>query len=429
MKRPRCRWYAWVACGLVAVPPLFWILIVLIAPTDWARRRVVSRLEARSGRKVALEGVSVGLFGGIHLKNLEIGSPRDTAYPWLKAADIHLDFGPWRMLQGRCRPSEIDVDGVAVRVLRRADGKVELADLVRPVPAPGTGRGGSPAATEPRVAVRVRNARVLVVDEPSRTHLTLEDVEGEGYGEGPLAVVEQLRGTMNGGAFRFAARIDRTAKALSAEVQLRAEDVALDEGMAVLRYVVPVLAGASTAVKGRVAADVYFSGRGPTWPVLCRKLAGHGEVALNPVELVGTPLVAEISRFADLKGTRKLGSLHTDFVYKDQRITTDHFNMMVGRVPITMSGWTDLDGRIDYELKVEGLRERLPDQARRILGELKVDLGSLTVLNLRGTVDRVAMQVNGVSIDHGLLRDARLRPDDREKIRRLSRKLTEGLLR
>ncbi len=422
----RWRWYAWIACGVVAIPPLLWILVVLIAPTDSARRRVVSRLEARSGRRVALEGVSVGLFGGIHLKNLEIGSPHDTGDPWLKAADIHLDFGPWRMIKGQCRPSEVEVDGVAVRVLRRADGKVELADLVRPVPS--AGHGGPSASSEPRISVRVRNAEILVVDEPSRTRVKLEAVEGEGYGEGPLAVVEQLRGTMNGGAFRFAARIDRTSKALAFEAQLRAEDVALDEGMTVLRYVVPVLAGASSAVKGRLATDVYFAGRGPTWPLLFRGLAGHGEVALNPVELAGTPLVAEISRFADLKGARRLGSLHTDFVYKDRRISTDHFNMMLARVPITMSGWTDLDGRIDYEMKVEGLRERLPDNARRILGDLKVDLGSLTVLNLRGTIDRVAMQVNGLSIDRGLIRD-RLKPDDREKIRQMSRKLTESLLR
>ena len=130
-----------------------------------------------------------------------------------------------------------------------------------------------------------------------------------------------------------------------------------------------------------------------------RDLAGHGDVALNRVELDGTPLIAEISRFADLAGPRRVGSIRTDFVYKSRRITTDHFTLNIGRMPITMSGWTDLDGRIDYQMKISGLNERLPDRARRILGELKLDVGSLTALTLRGTLDKMVVQVNGVPID------------------------------
>lgn len=423
----RWRRYAWIAGGVAAIPPVLWILIVLVAPTGWARRQVVARLEARSGRRVALEGVSVGLFGGIHLTNLEIGSPKDTADPWLRAADIHLDFGPWRMLQGHCRPSQVEVDGVELRVLRRADGSVELADLIRPMAPPGSGR--SAHAVERRISVRVHGARVLVVDEPSGTRLKLEDVEGEGYGEGPVEVVEQLHGTINGGTFRFAARVDRTARAMSAEAQLRAEDVALDDGMSILRYVVPVVSGATSSIKGKLGADLYFRGRGPNWPKLCKALAGHGEVTINPIELAGTPLIAEISRFADLRGQRRLGSVRTDFIYRDRRITTDHFRLMVGRVPIMMSGWTDLDGRVDYEMKVQGLADHLPEQARRILGDLKIDVGSLTSLCLSGTLDQMAVQVNGVPLDRGVLREARLRPDDREKIRQLSRQLRDRFLR
>ena len=54
-----------------------------------------------------------------------------------------------------------------------------------------------------------------------------------------------------------------------------------------------------------------------------------------------------------------------DFVFKDRRVTTDHFTMNVAKVPITMAGWTDLDGRLDYLMKIQGLNERLPDRARK----------------------------------------------------------------
>ena len=415
MARRRWRWYVRIVCGLALVPLLLWLAVVLVAPTGWARRQIVARLEARSGRRVALDGVSVGLLGGIRLTNLEIGSPQEIGDPWLKAADVRLDFGLFRMLGGHCKPGRVDVDGVELRVLRRADGTVELADLIRPVPAPHA--TGSLPTPEDRVTVQLHRARVTVLDEPTQTRVQLEDVEGEGYREGPLAVIEQLRGTVNGGEFRFAARMDRTAGALATEAQLRADDVALDDGMKVLRYVVPFLAGAPTAVKGRLNADVYVQGRGPSWPRLCRGLVGQGSVALNRVELDGTPLVAEISRFADLAGTRRIGSIRTDFVYKDRRVATDHFTLNLGRVPVTMSGWTDLDGRLDYTMKIEGLNDHLPDKARRILGDLKLDVGSLTALTLRGSLDQMVVQVNGVPIDGNLIRESRLRPDDRERLR------------
>src|ERR1700677_3860636 len=106
----RWRWYVRIVCGLLLLPPLLWLLIVLIAPTGWARRLIVARLEARSGRRVALDGLSVGLLGGIRLVNLEIGSPQDTGDPWLKAALVRLDFGLPSMLGGHCKPGRVDVD-------------------------------------------------------------------------------------------------------------------------------------------------------------------------------------------------------------------------------------------------------------------------------------------------------------------------------
>jgi AsmA protein len=401
-------------------------------PTGWARRQIVARLEARSGRRVELEGVSIGLTGGIRLTNLAIGSPRDTRDPWLKAAEVRLDFGLWRLLGGHCQPARLEADGVELRVLRRGDGTVELADLVRPAPPPAP-RSAPEAATMPgpRVAVQVRSAAVTVVDEPTRTRLVLKDVDGDGYAEGPLAVVEQLGGTINGGRFQFTAELDRTRSALSAKARLRTDDVALDDGMNILRYVVPVLSGGPAPVKGRMNGELYAEGSGPTWPDLVRRLAGHGAVAIDRLTLDGAPLIAEISRIAEFGGRRRFGSVRTEFVFRERRITTDHFTLHVGRMPITMSGWTDLDGRVDYQMKIGGLKDGLPDQARRILGELKLDVRSLSSVALRGTLDRMVVQVGGVPIDTRRVGEARprLRPDDREQLRLLGRQLRDEFLR
>jgi hypothetical protein len=417
--------------GLIVIPVLFWLAVVVVAPTGWARRQVVAVLESRSGRRVGLERLSVCPLGGIHLINLEIGSPHSRSDPWLQADDLRLDLNLLQILRGRLKPTCLEANGVKLRILRRRDGTAEVADLIEPIPEPA--RGSLPSRASPlpadRVAIQVRRAHVTVIDEPAETRLQLEDVEGEGSWEGPRTIVDHLRGTLNGGPFRFAAQVDRTAAALSVEAQFRAEDVAVDPGMKVLRYVVPVLAGAPANLNGRLHADLYLQGRGASWNALGQAMVGQGVIALNSIDLEGAPLLAELSKLVDLAHPRRLASIQSDFLIKDRRITTDHFTLNLLRLPITMSGWTDLDGRVDYEMKVEGLTDRLPDRARRVLGDLNLDLGSLTTLTLRGTLNQMAVQVNGVPINGSLLHESGPRRDDRERLRLLGRQLRDRLLR
>jgi uncharacterized protein involved in outer membrane biogenesis len=427
----RWRWYVRLLIGLILLPMLLWLVVVVVAPTGWARRHVVAVLESRSGRSVGLERLSVCPFGGIHLTNLELGSPQGTEDPWLKAADLRLDLSLLQILRGQLQPTRLEADGVKLRVLRRQDGTVELADLLQPVPGPSTGPIATSArpAVADRVVVQIRHASVTVVDEPTETRLHLEDVEGEVSCEGRRTVIDHLRGLLNGGPFRFGAQLDRTASALSLEAQFRADDVTLDQGMRVLRYVVPVLDGAPSALKGRLHADLYVQGRGATWGTLCQSLVGQGVIALNPIDLDGAPLIAELSRLAELSNKRRVASIHSDFVVKDRRISTDHFTLNIARLPNTMSGWNDLDGRIDYQMKVEGLTDRLSDRARRVFSDLNLDLGSLTSLTLRGTLNQVVVQVNGVPIDGSLFHEAGVRRDDRERLRVLGRQLRDRILR
>jgi AsmA protein len=427
----RWRWYVRLLVGILLLPLLLWLVVIGVAPTGWARRHVAAVLESRTGRTVGLEKLSVCPFGGIHLTNLEIGSPQGRNDPWLKAADLRLDLGLLQILKGRLQPTRLEADGVQLRILRRQDGTVELADLLRPVPEVQTGsiaRRPDPSPAD-RVSIQVDHASITVVDEPTETRIHLEEVQGKGFCEGRRTVIDHLRGQLNGGSFHFAARLDRTAQALSLEAQFRADDVTLDQGMRVLRYVVPVLAGPPKALSGRLHADLYLQGEGSTWETLCQSLVGQGVVALNPIDLDDGPLVAELSKLVELSNPRGIASIQSDFVVKDRRITTDHFKMMIARLPITMSGWTDFDGRIDYRMKVEGLTNRLPDRTRRLLGDLNLDVGSLTSLTLRGTLNQMVVRINGVPLDGSLLRESGLRREDRERLRLLGRQLRDRILR
>jgi AsmA-like C-terminal region len=426
----RVRRYALGLAGLALIPPLLWIGVVLVAPTAWAKRHVTAALAASSRRSVALSGCSVGLFGGVELTGLSFGSPKSTDDPWLKAAKLRLDLSLCQLVLGTIEPRGIEVEGGELRVLRRADGSLELADFILPPPRAKNSRQREDSGPE-RITVQLHDAAVTLIDEASTSLLHLVKVDGDAVCEGRRVVVHNLRGVVNGGPFEFSGQLDRSGEELTLEARFRAEKVVLDDGMRLLRYAVPVLAGSSLDFKGQLAADVYLQGKGKTWEALSRTLAGHGVVAINPVDLEGSPIVEELSKIADIKRQGRVASIKTDFLISSRRITTDHFVLDVGRVPLNLSGWTDFDGNLDYKINLSGLKDRVPDKARRFLSELNVDLQTLKVLTIQGTVNQMVVQLNGISLDRDLLREAGLhvKKQDREKLRVLGRKLLDELVR
>ncbi len=431
MKRRRfCRLGLMIAAGVLAAPVLLWLLIVLVAPTNWARTHVVAALERASGRSVQLDDLDVCLSGAIELAGLRIGAPQAVGDPWLDAPRVRIDVSPWQLLCGKFEPSYLEAERATLRVLRRQDGTLELADLVRPPSSRNGAASSSPHRCGPsKLKAIIRDARIVLLDQPTQTKLVLEGVEGEGAWEGEGGLVATLAGQMNQGPFQFTAHVDRSGGQPNFEGQFRASDVVLEPGMNALRYLVPVLAGAPGQARGRLALDVYLRGRGATREVLCQSLIGHGRLVLDPVELKGTPLMAEYAKLAQLPEGGSVGSIQSEFEIKDGKVTTDRLTLTAGRVPIILSGWTGFDGRLDYEVKLEKLGERVPDQARKFLSGLDLDLSKLTSLHLEGTVDQVAIRSNAIGPDGRSRLDGLLTPDDRQRLKLLGRQFRDKLLR
>jgi hypothetical protein len=424
----RVRRLSLVVAGiLLLLPVLLWVGVLLVAPTPWAKGRVIAALEARTGRSVRLESLAVAPLGGVRLSKLEIGSPGDVDDPWLKAATIRVDMGLARLMLGNSEPTAVEIDGVNLRVLRRADGSFELADFLLPDAEPANGAPSHHG--ERTVKFHVRAETISLIDEPSLTRLCLRNVDSEGIREGRRVVIHHMRGTLNGGPLRFAGELDRGSSTRAVAGRLQVEDVVLDDGMSVLRYAVPVLAGASLHLKGQLDADIDFAGQGATWDELVQSLHGKGVIAIDPIDLDGAPLVGELSKVAELSRQGRMASIRTDFVIKDKRIATDHFTLNIGTVPMTLSGWTDFDGKLDYKINLAGLDKRLPGDARRILGELNVNLGRLDMLSLQGTMSRMVVQLNGLSLDRDFMKEVKIKKEDRDKLRVLGRQLLDRISR
>jgi len=425
--RPRKRWR--IALGVLLIPPACWAAALALVPTGCARLKIVEGLARASGHKVSLGGVRLGMFGGVYFNNLTLGAPDSGADPWLRAEEVSLNLSVMQLVRGRVEPTEIDLRGVVLRVLRRRDGSVELSDLFR---TEGTARPRDHGADDREPAViqmRVHDASVLLVDEPTGTRLELAGVEGHGAWHGGVASVNDLRGRVNGGTFQFAAQVDPgSGTEPRFEGQIRLADVALRPGMNALEYLVPVLTGAPDGADGRLALDFYLRVQGATREKLARSAVGHGRISLDPIALDGSSLVAGLGRLVGLPSKGRVGAVRAGLNVKDGKVLSDDLTLDVARLPVVLSGWTDFDGRVDYRLRTEGITGKLSGKAREVLSDLSIKLDDLAEVRVRGTVDRLDVTTEGLGARG--TEGAPVAPlDDRERLREIGRRLRDRLVR
>ena len=429
MKCPKPRHLRWL--GLLLIPPALWGVVLAIAPTDWAKNRLVARLEVATGRAVRLEALRLGTFGGVRLRGLEIGERGQGREPWLRAEELRIDANLLSLVRGSHDPKEVEAFGVALRIHRRADGGFEFNDLLRTAPRPEDATGSNPGelASESTCSVnfRLRGGKISVLDDPTGTHLQLADIEAKGTWQRHRATIQEMKGLLNGGTFELSAQLDREADGPSFEVQARAADVALDSGMDALGYLLPVLAGMPEDLDGKIGLDLYLRGRGASAATLGRTLVGRGDIAIDPIRLDGLPLVADLGRVVRLPEGRGSGSIRSDFEIQKGRITSKDLTVTVAGVPITLAGWTDFDGRVDYRVRPEALAQRLPPGVQGLLSDLSIKATDLAALRVQGTVDDLKMTIDGVAV--GGKGDPAHPQDDRARLREISRRLKQRLLR
>ena len=428
----RCRWFRRLllaALGIVLAPFVIWTLGVVVAPTNWARSQVIAALERSSGRSVDLSGLTLCFGGGLDLESLKIGSPGSKDDPWLSAEKVHLDLGVFQLLRGRLDATSLDVDGLDLRVRRRQDGTFELADLVRSADATHREPSQETSCGPTNLLIQVHRGRIRLIDEPTQTDVVLEDVRGEGTWEEGKTITGSLHARVNQGAVQVTGSLNRGFGRPSFEGQLWADRVVLDDGMAFLRYLVPVMAGATPRIQGDLTMEMYLRGDGETRERLTETLVGQGRILIDPIQLDGTELITEVEKSIALPTKSRVGSLKTDVLVKEGRITTSKLSLTIAKAPLVLSGWTDFDGRLDYRMSLDGLADRVPDRARQWLAELDLDLDKLSSLRLKGTVDDLDVSVMGRSLDSTQSAEGLLSHPDRQRLKTLGREIRDRLLR
>ena len=427
MKRPRLRG-RWPWLGLLLVPVLAWAAILAVVPTGWARARLVDRLTRSTGRSVKIGGLRLGVLGQLRILDLSMAEASTPEDPWLKVAEAGVDLHLGQILLGPCQPKEVRVDGVALRVWRKKDGRFEFDDLLQ---SPKLARDGasdaSGTASGPSIALVIHRAEVRVVDEPNAIRVDLSQVEAKGSCDRAAATIEDLKGMINGGTFALAARLERSGASPRFQAEVRANGVEVDQGLRALEAYVPVISGGAEAsggpasVAGRLKLKLAVQGQGADAKDVRKSLQGHGSILLDPVDLDGSRFLAELEALGDWPSKGRVGSVGADFEIGEGRFRTKNLAILVSQFPFVLEGWTDFDGRFDLSGRGDQILARLPSDAQAWIKESRADLDQLSLLRVRGDRHRVAVTINDRPIggDPG-------RPDgERARFRQTARRIRD----
>ncbi len=417
-----------VVLGLFVLPPILWGVALAIVPTDCARLSIAKRLSASSGRPVTLGRVRVGFLGGVSLSDLRIGAPGNADQPWLMIDKATIDVSLLQLLFGTIEPRRIDVAGLFLRIHRRPDGSLELADLLSPDPSGAERAMEESSATHERanLEVLVRDAKIQVLDESSGTKLEFTSVACRGVCNGIQTRVQELRGNLHGGTVELAAQVDRAGKGPVFEGQVRMREVALDPGMKALAYLTPVFAGMNSHLEGKLNLDLYAQGQGDSHATLARTIVGNGRIDIDPLVFEGSKLLEKVGKIVELSPRGRVGSVHADLTIRNGRVSTEHLTLDVAPTPLVFAGFTDFEGRVSYRLRTDGLTDKLPSQAREILSELAIEVDDLTDVRFEGSLEAIHVTFGGVPIDENGHDPKR---DEHAKLREISRRLRERVRR
>jgi hypothetical protein len=217
------------------------------------------------------------------------------------------------------------------------------------------------------------------------------------------------------------------------EVEYRAEGVELGVGMKAFAYLVPLTAVRNTRTHATGELNLVGTIRGfadDAKPPL-DSLNGQGEIHLSGLDLDGSKLYNEVRAAIPVPTRGGVGSLRGTFVLADRRVKSGDTVLRIGEFPITLSGWSDFDGKLDYTIRCEKLTKavnriagKLPPEALELLSDLPLDdLGSLAEVRVTGSIDAPNVKAAEGNLPLGRT------PSDREKLKKVGRRFLERTLR
>ncbi len=275
MSKP-AKIFVWLAGGLALLLAVAVIGLKVYLTKDRILAWVVPPLEEQLRRDVSIADAGAGLTG-IHLDGLDIRS-EGAPEPLVAARAIRIRWNLWALLSGRVQVDEVSLVEPHVRIVRLADGTLDIDDLLggekgEEAPEPRAEGGGADTPLSLLVALfSVERGRFSFEDRsrsPAETY-TLDDIESrireisldrpiryELSARLPLAEKARFRaeGTVDPKSHDVAAQVRVEDFELSGLNDLLGEGLRVASGKAGVDLALGVTGGKSARVQGTVRAD------------------------------------------------------------------------------------------------------------------------------------------------------------------------------
>lgn len=243
----------------------------------WAvRSRVVPRVERELGRTLAVGGVEV-THGRVVLHDVVVSGADDAAdAPLARVAHVSAEFDFWDTVRGRMRLGHVVVEGLRGHVVRHADGRDNVRDLVARLRRrmAGTQDAGAAGGGDSGVSLRpsslaLRDASFEIVDAPAGVRVSAAAVSASLAADG--SVEAELRDVavhtdLGPGAAVGLARVttDVSAPLERAVVQIEDGSVVATRGITLSSVAGTVAPEGATALRLDLAGS-YGGATEPLW--------------------------------------------------------------------------------------------------------------------------------------------------------------------
>lgn len=360
--------------------------------TSWAREKVRKSLAEKTGRDVEVGDIAFGWTSGLTVSSVTVKQkPGDDAKdgPLFSLGKLHLSVGLSDILDKTIHVDEFTVEEPKIVIIRDRNGRFNFADLLEkpseetgpaPSPAPeggGESGGGGGSGTKVTARLDISNGTVLYIDEPLGTRVEAKGIDATGlWSDGELTL--DLACDLNGGKVKLSADSDLSVMPAPFTVkEFTIDGSDFGTNLAALGLFLPLAGESPQEASGTLTFSLKdLTGKGFDLEALRRTLTAKGDIQLKGGALVSGPVTQLYSALQGLGagdlsalaagaaeggGGKKLGvQLFTStFRIEDGKILTDDMKLDGAGISLTLSGWTSLDGHIDYKVVADQLDELL----------------------------------------------------------------------
>ncbi len=167
------------------------------------------------------------------------------------------------------------------------------------------------------------------------------------------------------------------------EFSLDLTDVLINQKIDTLGRFIQGLSGHGGEISGVLDMDIAGKGKGLNWQEeLSRTLSALGHIRIENGSIKGVRAISQIIR----DKVFEFEEITTPIRIEDGKIFTEDLQVNGSKLDVGLSGWTALDGRIEYTVESEVLAKYIGGDAEDILGMLGKGLKLPTVIT--GTIDK-----------------------------------------